>query len=135
MMTIRYTVRATEHGYGVWDAAIHGWRSERSLSRTDAEEQATALAARDQPGTGQPGSEADDTPRPADLRAVDPPRPVEIFADGAWWPGQLDRWARQPDGWYGRATRQATGKPAWYPSAHLRPVPDAPADTGGRVGR
>lgn len=120
-MTIRYTVRASEDGYGVWDAAVHGWRTEQNLARADAQRRAAELTRRHEVSENA-AANSGPVGQPADTRVIDPPRRVEIFADGAWWPGTLDRWARHPDGWHGRATRDAAPTPGWYPSGQLRPV-------------
>lgn len=134
-MPIRYTVRSGEDGFGVWDAVVHGWRTEQNLTHAEAQRRAAELTARDDaadahlsPGVnggsrtaGVPAA-APEHRNPADTRTVDPPRKVEVFANGAWWPGELDRWARHPDGWYGRATRDAVPTADWYPSGQLRPV-------------
>lgn len=53
-------------------------------------------------------------------REVSPPKPVLILIDGHWWPGKLDKWAREHDGWYGRCTLQRTGTTNWYPAIALR---------------
>jgi hypothetical protein len=51
---------------------------------------------------------------------VSPPKLVLILIDGHWWPGQLDKWVREHDGWYGRATLDRTGATNWYPAIALR---------------
>lgn len=105
---LRFTSRQTDAGWGVWDAAIHGWRSARDLTAEAAEALVPALEAQyDQ-----------------DQRPVSPPRRVEIFLDGAWWPGQLTAWARQPAGeWWGHATRDAAPEDTnWYPADALCPA-------------
>jgi hypothetical protein len=53
-------------------------------------------------------------------RDVTPPKPILIRIDGRWWPGRLDRWAREADGWYGRATLDHGSAVSWYPSSALR---------------
>ena len=53
-------------------------------------------------------------------REVSPPKPVLILIDGHWWPGRLDKWEREHDGWYGRATLDRTGATNWYPAIALR---------------
>lgn len=106
---LRFTSRQTDEGWGVWDAAIHGWRSTRDLTAEAAHALVPVLEA--QYDTGQ--------------RPVQPPRRVEIRLEGGWWPGQLTAWARQPNGaWWGQATRDAApGDTSWYPATHLRPAP------------
>jgi hypothetical protein len=34
-------------------------------------------------------------------REVSPPKPVLILIEGHWFPGRLDKWVREHDGWYG----------------------------------
>jgi hypothetical protein len=45
--------------------------------------------------------EAHMTATSSNLRDVKPPKPVLILIDGHWWPGELDKWIREHDGWYG----------------------------------
>src|SRR5690606_20357890 len=130
----------------VWDAVVHGWRTEQNLSRERAQQRAAELTRKDEAAATPPtvpaprgGSpRADHTahagragrretdagphhPVPADVRIVDPAIRVEIFADGDGWSGDHDRRARHADGWYGRATRDAGRTSDWYPSGQLRP--------------
>ena len=115
-MPIRYIVRTTDQGFGVWDAAVNGWRSP-DLDRPSAD----ALAAKLNAGAeGPTGTSAPADPPADDVREVVPPKPVEVFLDGAWWPATLDRWARRPDGWYGHAVRRADGVSGWYLAGQLR---------------
>lgn len=138
-MIDRFAVRRTEKGFGVWDAAVNGWHSPTDLD----EPTATGLAERmndqeagrrgrvstdgdagsaqdgkDRTG-GVPAAEAK-APAAGTLRRVRPPRPVLILIDGHWWPGRLDMWVREADGWYGRATLDRTGAMSWYPAISLR---------------
>ena len=56
-------------------------------------------------------------------RGVIPPVQVEVFRDGRWHRGQLDRWSQQPDGWYGQVRIDQLGLTNWYHYPdHLRKV-------------
>lgn len=61
-----------------------------------------------------------DSDQLGDVREVEPPKQVRILIDGRWWPGRLDRWAKEADGWYGRATLDHGSAISWYPSHALR---------------
>lgn len=62
-----------------------------------------------------------DTRMMAELRTEDrPDTPVLIHIDGRWWPGILDKWCLEHDGWYGRATLTRTGATNWWPAVALR---------------
>lgn len=62
----------------------------------------------------------------SDVRRIDPPRPVEIWHDGAWVPGVQTGWVRQPDGSW-KADVQYVVRYDWGPGKHVRTV------TEGRV--
>jgi hypothetical protein len=121
-MIDRFAVRATAHGYGVWDAAVNGWHSQQDLTEARATELATAMNTRH--SAESPGSTTAS-------RKVLPARPVLVLVDGRWWPGRLDWWVREADGWYGRATLDDTGATNWYPAASLRPADAAGSTTPG----
>ncbi|MEQ7009597.1 hypothetical protein ABN028_25825 [Actinopolymorpha sp. B17G11] len=110
-MIDRFAVRKTTEGYGVWDAAVNGWHSRQDLGQPEATELAATM------NSGQSPQEAGATVS----RKVNPARPILVLVDGRWWPAQLDWWVRESDGWYGRASLDATGATNWYPAASLRP--------------
>ncbi|HEY8458014.1 MAG TPA: hypothetical protein VIL34_20650 [Actinopolymorphaceae bacterium] len=70
-------------------------------------------APSNQPATASP-------PSGVISRRVDPATPVLVLVDGRWWPAHLDWWVRETDGWYGRASLDATGAVNWYPAKSLR---------------
>lgn len=39
-------------------------------------------------------------------RKVVPAKPVLVLMDGRWWPGRLDWWVMETDGWYGHADHE-----------------------------
>jgi hypothetical protein len=110
-MIDRFAVRTTPKGYGVWDAAVNGWHSRQDLSQPEATDLAATMNSR------HSSQEAGATLS----RKVNPSRPVLVLVDGRWWPARLDWWVRETDGWYGRASLDATGDTSWYPAASLRP--------------
>lgn len=120
-MIDRFAVRTTGHGFGVWDAAVNGWHSRQDLGESEASELAATMNA---------GHAAEETPTDAASRKVRPAKPVLVLVDGRWWPGHLDWWVRETDGWYGRASLDDTGAANWYPAGSLRPVSDG-AGAGG----
>jgi hypothetical protein len=113
VMIDRFAVRRTMHGFGVWDAAVNGWHSPQDLDQAAATKLATTMNSGAQ--KRQPQTEAGS-------RKVRPAKPVLVLLDGRWWPAQLDWWVRETDGWYGRASVDATGVTNWYPAASLRPA-------------
>ncbi|MBM7788008.1 hypothetical protein JOD67_004688 [Tenggerimyces flavus] len=123
-MTDRFAVRTTDRGFGVWDAAVNGWHGKRDVPRDEAVQLAgkmnASVAAR-QTATG------------AGSRKVAPPRQVLVQVRDTWWPGQLDWWVRESDGWHGRVRLEANGATSWYPSDALRQVGDEPDE--GASGR
>ncbi len=117
-MTERFAVRRTPQGYGVWDAAVNGWHSRQDLAEAQATDEATTMNARY--ATQEPRGDTTS-------RKVLPPRPVLVLLDGRWWPGHLDWWVREADGWYGRAVLDESGASNWYPAGSLKPADGAPA--------
>ena len=111
-MINRFAVRTTEQGFGVWDAAVNGWHSRQDLAETEATDLAKTMNA---------GYDTREARSGTTSRKVLPPRPVLVLLDGRWWPGRLDWWVRETDGWYGRASLDASGATTWYPAASLRP--------------
>lgn len=96
-------------------------------SPSDSARTGRASTVRGRAGNGDPERGSGDLPAngpkappTGTLRRVRPPRPVLILIDGQWWPGRLDMWVREADGWYGRATLDRTGAMSWYPAISLR---------------
>ncbi|WP_020573558.1 hypothetical protein [Actinopolymorpha alba] len=114
-MIDRFAVRRTPQGYGVWDAAVNGWHSKQDLAEPQATELARTMNARYAVQEARTDTAS---------RKVVPAKQVLVLVDGRWWPGHLDWWVREADGWYGRAKLDATGVTNWYPAASLRPAPD-----------
>ncbi|REF34717.1 hypothetical protein [Thermasporomyces composti] len=110
-MIDRFAVRKSSQGFGVWDAAVNGWHSRQDLSEAEATALARSMNAGHTPREARTGS-----------RRVSPAKPVLVLVDGRWWPGRLDWWVRETDGWYGRVTLDDTGARSWYPAATLRPA-------------
>ncbi|MGW0228981.1 hypothetical protein ACWDWO_11760 [Actinopolymorpha singaporensis] len=117
-MTDRFAVRKTPQGHGVWDAAVNGWHSRQDLDEAAATELANTMNA---------GHVAREAHPDTGSRRVVPAKPVLVLVDGRWWPGHLDWWVHENDGWYGRATLDASGAASWYPAASLRPAPASAA--------
>src|ERR671914_1759854 len=120
-MTDRFAVRTTDRGFGVWDAAVNGWHGKQDLPRDEAVQLAgtmNATVAARQTATG------------AGSRKVAPARPVLVRVRDTWWPGRLDWWVRESDGWHGRVKLDANGATSWYPSDALRQVGDEPGEGG-----
>ena len=61
----------------------------------------------------------------ADRRRYDPPRLVEVLADGVWSPGTLSEWARWPGSGWRAYVRYSTGVGAgfvrWVGPEAIRP--------------
>jgi hypothetical protein len=114
-MIDRFAVRRTGHGFGVWDAAVNGWHSRQDLDEAQATELAASMNA---------GHAAQEKPTDTGSRKVRPAKAVLVEVDGRWWPGHLDWWVRETDGWYGRASLDDNGATNWYPAGSLRPVSD-----------
>jgi hypothetical protein len=121
-MIDRFAVRTTGHGFGVWDAAVNGWHSRQDLGQSEATDLAASMNA---------GHSAQETPTDAGSRKVRPAKPVLVLVGGRWWPGHLDWWVRETDGWYGRASLDESGATNWYPAGSLRPASD---EVGGSSG-
>lgn len=52
------------------------------------------------PGVSEVGPTLAAVASDGDRQGFDPPRLVEVYADGQWWPGSLVEWARWPvEGW------------------------------------
>lgn len=47
-------------------------------------------------------------------RGVIPPQRVEVRVDGRWIRGDLDRWSREEDGWYGQVRLDLNGIHRWF---------------------
>jgi hypothetical protein len=110
---MRFHVRKTEHGHGVWDPGLNGWRSGVDLDAEEARDLADQLnIANTVHGPRPPGT----------ARHINPPRQVEIHINGTWIPGSLDWWVHESDGWYGRATLADGGATSWYLARDLRPA-------------
>lgn len=61
-----------------------------------------------------------------DRRKIDPPKLVEVLADGQWWPGTLSEWARWPEGWWAYCkwgTGAGSGFVKWVRPDQVRPRP------------
>lgn len=121
-MTDRYAVRRAENGYGVWDAAVNGWHGSQDLDEPEATRLADELNARIA-GPAVPLAKRDmDGPS----RPVEPPKRVLVRLEDGWSSGRLDRWTRQPDGWFGRVRLDVGGPSTWYPADLLRPAASGP---------
>ncbi|GAB3437419.1 hypothetical protein GCM10027569_92360 [Flindersiella endophytica] len=98
----RFEVRPTRRGYGVFDSLMEGFAREdlwvESATREVEWSNKGQLKAR-------------------------PPRPVEIWIDGEWLPGNLTAWSlmRDHETWKGRAVIDGDTRPHWYPPDRLRP--------------
>lgn len=123
-MRQRFAVRRSDNGdgYAVWDAGVSGWRSRLDLTEPDAVALADQMQAQ--------WALAQDPPQPPagtrdGLRRVDPARAVLVRTPQGWFPGWLDWWSREPDGWHGRAlitTGAGEAVISWYPATSLRPA-------------
>lgn len=112
-MTDRFAVRTTARGFGVWDAAVNGWHGKQDLVETEAARLASKMNA---------STAARETATGAGSKKVAPPRQVLVQVRDTWWPGKLDWWVRETDGWHGRVKLDANGATSWYPSDALRQV-------------
>jgi hypothetical protein len=110
----RFAVRKTEHGYGVWDAGTNGWRSGQDLALQEAEKQATTLNGQERAAKTVPTGQG--------LRQ-NPPKPCQVYLDGAWRTGYLTEWQQdQAGGWWGLGTCDDHDWHDWIPAARLRPL-------------
>jgi hypothetical protein len=57
-----------------------------------------------------------------DVRRIDPPRPVEVWHDGAWVPALQDAWVRWPDGEWMASVSYVVDHD-WGRGKYLRSVP------------
>ncbi|MPZ60414.1 MAG: hypothetical protein GEU93_03770 [Propionibacteriales bacterium] len=107
---MRFQVRKTDQGYGVWDTAVNELCSGWDLTEAEANEQAhdrDVLYDRFNPR------------RPEDVRHVTPPKRVDVHK---WVTGgALDVWVRENGEWYGRV-RDKTGRLSWRHARELRPT-------------
>ena len=99
--------------YGVWDAAVSGWRSATNLPKPEADRLATQLNAQD----SQPPR-----PKKAGYRTVDPPRPVILSLDGQQYHGLLDAWSKEGGQWWGHVGIGTGAHGGWYPAGVLEPT-------------
>jgi hypothetical protein len=107
----RYTVRKSDHGYGVWDSATNGWRSLAELEMRDAE----ALAE-------QMNFDEWTAQHIVAKYPQNPAKPCSVFLDGRWWAGHLWEWGRSTDGrWWGRGKCEWKEWRGWMPSDRIRP--------------
>ncbi len=120
-MTDRFAVRTTDRGFGVWDAAVNGWHGKQDIAKDEAVQLAGKMNA---------SVVARQTATGAGSRKVSPARQVLVQVRDTWWPGRLDWWVRESDGWHGRVRLDANGATSWYPSDALRQAGDEP-DEGG----
>lgn len=108
----RFTVRQSEDDdgtYGIWDAAVNGWRRATGLSKAEASRVATDLDIQ---------FDARGPRNPSTVRRLDKPRPVHR----AQWSmgGESDVWLVDENGqWYGRFREGNTY--TWAPGCDLRP--------------
>jgi hypothetical protein len=115
----RFEARPTDDGHAVWDKTLSGYRSARSLSKADAEAQASDMEVL---------YDAHGQRDPADVRLLDQPRTVDV-AEWRRTAGVLDVWIRDNNGqWWGRV-RDHAGQIAWYPAGDLRPTTPPTPDT------
>lgn len=128
-MIDRFMVRRSADGWGVWDGAVHGWRSADDMTEPEAvalEEQLNARQAEIEAETERHRLQS--VARTYATRQTpvgyvverDPPAPAWVWIRGEKLAGWVRRWLREPKHWQGEARIGDDGPWEWHPDSSLR---------------